>query len=107
MLFAAPQPRHRLRDLQLSVPGGESPRRVNVRRFQTCRCHVACLFQAIDFEAPASMVFSSFPFLFFFLPLFLCAYFLAPSIWGKNLVTLICSLLFYGWGEPWFVLVLL
>ena len=53
------------------------------------------------------MVFSSIPFLFFFLPLFLCAYFLTPSIWGKNLVTLICSLLFYGWGEPWFVLVLL
>ena len=53
------------------------------------------------------MVFSSIPFLFFFLPLFLAAYFVTPSIQGKNLVTLLCSLLFYGWGEPWFVLVLL
>ena len=26
---------------------------------------------------------------------------------GKNLVTLAFSLVFYGWGEPWFVLVLL
>jgi alginate O-acetyltransferase complex protein AlgI len=53
------------------------------------------------------MVFSSIPFLFFFLPLFLAAYFLTPSIRGKNLVTLFCSLVFYAWGEPWFVLVLL
>jgi alginate O-acetyltransferase complex protein AlgI len=53
------------------------------------------------------LVFSSIPFLFYFLPLFLAAYFLTPSIRGKNLVTLVCSLLFYGWGEPWFVLVLL
>jgi alginate O-acetyltransferase complex protein AlgI len=53
------------------------------------------------------MVFSSIPFLFFFLPLFLAGYFLTPSIRGKNVFTLFCSLLFYGWGEPWFVLVLL
>jgi alginate O-acetyltransferase complex protein AlgI len=53
------------------------------------------------------MVFSSIPFLFFFLPLFLGAYFLTPSIRAKNLLTLASSLLFYGWGEPWFVLVLL
>jgi D-alanyl-lipoteichoic acid acyltransferase DltB (MBOAT superfamily) len=53
------------------------------------------------------MVFSSIPFLFFFLPLFLAAYFLTPSVRGKNLVTLASSLLFYAWGEPWFVLVLL
>lgn len=53
------------------------------------------------------MVFSSIPFLFFFLPIFLAAYFLTPSVGGKNLVTLFCSLVFYAWGEPWFVLVLL
>jgi alginate O-acetyltransferase complex protein AlgI len=53
------------------------------------------------------VVFSSIPFLFFFLPVFLALYFVTPSIRGKNLVTLLCSLLFYGWGEPWFVLVLL
>jgi alginate O-acetyltransferase complex protein AlgI len=53
------------------------------------------------------VVFSSIPFLFFFLPIFLAVYFVTPSIRGKNLVTLLSSLLFYGWGEPWFVLVLL
>lgn len=35
------------------------------------------------------------------------AYFVAPNIQAKNVVTLIFSLVFYGWGEPWFVLVLL
>ncbi len=53
------------------------------------------------------MVFSSIPFLCFFLPLFLSVYFSVPGIGGKNAVTLLASLLFYGWGEPWFVLVLL
>ena len=53
------------------------------------------------------MVFSSITFLFFFLPIFIAAYFLTPTIWGKNLVTLLFSLVFYAWGEPKFVLVLL
>jgi alginate O-acetyltransferase complex protein AlgI len=53
------------------------------------------------------LVFSSIPFLFFFLPLFLAAYFVTPTIRGKNWLTLLSSLLFYAWGEPWFVLVLL
>ena len=53
------------------------------------------------------MVFSSITFLFFFLPVFIAFYFLTPTILGKNVVTLIFSLLFYAWGEPKFVLVLL
>ncbi len=53
------------------------------------------------------MVFSSVTFLFFFLPIFVAVYFLAPTIWGKNLVTLLFSLVFYAWGEPKFVLILL
>ena len=52
------------------------------------------------------MVFSSVPFLFYFLPLFLGLYWAAPGIKAKNLVLLGASLLFYAWGEPWFVLVL-
>ncbi|MBV9556219.1 MAG: MBOAT family protein [Pseudolabrys sp.] len=52
------------------------------------------------------MVFSSVPFLFYFLPLFLAAYFAAPGVTAKNAVLLAASLIFYAWGEPWFVAVL-
>ncbi len=45
------------------------------------------------------MLFSSIPFLYWFLPLVLIAYFLVPFRL-KNGVLLIFSLLFYGWGEP-------
>jgi len=46
------------------------------------------------------MLFSSITFLFYFLPLFLALYYLLP--W-KNTVLLLASLLFYAWGEPRFV----
>lgn len=52
------------------------------------------------------MVFSSVPFLFYFLPLFFIAYCAAPGITAKNAILLLASLIFYAWGEPWFVLVL-
>ena len=45
------------------------------------------------------MLFSSIPFLYYFLPAVLGLYFLAPK-WGKNAVLLLFSLVFYGWGEP-------
>ena len=45
------------------------------------------------------MLFSGIPFLYYFLPAVLIAYFFAPK-WGKNAVLLISSLFFYGWGEP-------
>ena len=45
------------------------------------------------------MVFSSIPFLFYFLPAVLIMYFLVPRKW-KNTVLLLTSLIFYGWGEP-------
>ncbi len=51
------------------------------------------------------MVFSSFIFLFAFLPLTLAAYYLCPPR-GRNAVLLAASLLFYAWGAPRFVLVL-
>ena len=53
------------------------------------------------------MVFSSITFLFYFLPIFLIVYFVTPTIKGKNFVALLFSLLFYTWGEPRFVLILL
>lgn len=45
------------------------------------------------------MVFSSIPFLYYFLPGVLLIYFLTPRKW-KNLVLFLSSLIFYGWGEP-------
>jgi alginate O-acetyltransferase complex protein AlgI len=53
------------------------------------------------------MVFSSVPFLFYFLPLFIAAYAAMRSVKARNIVLLLFSLLFYAWGEPWFVLVML
>ena len=45
------------------------------------------------------MVFSSIPFLFYFLPVVLILYFAAPRFL-KNGVLFLSSLVFYGWGEP-------
>ena len=52
------------------------------------------------------MLFSSIPFLYYFLPAVLTAYFLAPGK-AKNAVLLLFSLLFYGWGEPKLVFLML
>ncbi|MDR3498937.1 MAG: MBOAT family protein [Parvibaculum sp.] len=53
------------------------------------------------------MVFSSIPFLFYFLPLFIPFHYFARTVPARNAVLLAFSLLFYAWGEPWFVLVML
>lgn len=45
------------------------------------------------------MRFSSLPFLFGFLPITLAIYFAVPIQW-RNLALLLTSLVFYGWGEP-------
>ena len=45
------------------------------------------------------MLFSSIPFLYYFLPAVLVVYFLVPRAL-KNTVLLLSSLVFYGWGEP-------
>ena len=52
------------------------------------------------------MVFSSILFLFFFLPLTLFLYYVTPKNY-KNLVALLASVLFYAWGAPLFVFVIL
>lgn len=49
------------------------------------------------------MVFSSLIFLYGFLPICLILYFLCRSIRAKNVVLTILSLLFYAWGEPVYV----
>lgn len=52
------------------------------------------------------MVFSGIPFLFYFLPAALALYYLVP--WKlKNLVLLVVSLIFYAWGEPVYILLML
>ena len=52
------------------------------------------------------MVFSSLLFIYAFLPICLISYSLMKGINGKNIVLLIFSLLFYTWGEPVYVLLL-
>ncbi len=45
------------------------------------------------------MLFSSLSFLYYFLPLTITLYFIAPKSL-KNMVLVLASLIFYGWGEP-------
>ena len=52
------------------------------------------------------MVFSSIVFLFYFLPIILLFYFISPKKY-RNLILLIFSLFFYGWGEPKFIILML
>ena len=48
------------------------------------------------------MRFSSLPLLFGFLPITLAIYFAVPLRW-RNLALLLTSLVFYGWGEPVYI----
>ena len=52
------------------------------------------------------MVFSSLPFLFFYLPVVLAIYRLSP-LKLRNLFLLLASLFFYGWGEPVYIFIML
>lgn len=52
------------------------------------------------------MVFSSITFLVYFLPVFLLAYHLTPNKF-KNACILIASIIFYSWGGPKFIFVIL
>ena len=51
------------------------------------------------------MLFSSIPFLYFFLPCVLLLYFAVPRCL-KNTVLMLVSLFFYAWGEPKYVLLM-
>ncbi len=58
------------------------------------------------------MLFSSIPFIYYFLPCVLAVYFLIPSRFKislklKNLWIMLSSFFFYGWGEPKYLLVML
>jgi alginate O-acetyltransferase complex protein AlgI len=57
------------------------------------------------------MLFSSVTFLYWFLPLVLLLYFLTPrpkgSLLLRNLLLFVASIVFYAWGEPIYVLIML
>ena len=53
------------------------------------------------------MVFSSLVFLYGFLPLVLVSYFICRNRVYRNVVLLLFSLVFYAWGEPKYVLIML
>lgn len=53
------------------------------------------------------MLFSSLPFLFLFLPLFFAVYFICKKRYTRNIVLLIFSLIFYAWGEPLYILLMM
>ncbi len=52
------------------------------------------------------MVFSSITFLFYFLPISLGLYFIVPKK-ARNLVLFLVSLVFYAWGEPVYITIML
>lgn len=52
------------------------------------------------------MVFSSITFLFYFLPITVTLYFFVPGKY-QNLVLVLCSMFFYAWGEPRYVLLMI
>ncbi len=52
------------------------------------------------------MVFSSLTFIFLYLPIVLLLYYIAP--WkAKNFILLITGLIFYAWGEPYYVIIMI
>ncbi len=53
------------------------------------------------------MLFSSLLFLYTFLPVCLLLYFLVPGLREKNIVLICASLVFYAWGEPVYVFLML
>ena len=51
------------------------------------------------------MVFSSLYFLFWYLPIVLAVYYITPLKW-RNAVLLVFNLIFYGWGEPVYIVIM-
>ena len=53
------------------------------------------------------MLFSSLTFLFGFLPILLIFYFVTKNRKYRNIILLLFSLLFYAWGEPKYIILML
>ena len=52
------------------------------------------------------MVFSSILFMFIYLPVVLAVYYISPVKW-RNPVLFVANLVFYGWGEPVYILLMM
>ena len=52
------------------------------------------------------MVFSTPYFLFLYLPMVLLLYYISTLKW-RNLVLIVVNLIFYGWGEPVYIIIML
>ncbi len=80
---------------------------MQVRR-SACVCRLAIYKGNPECRARESrqMVFSSLLFLFRFLPAVLAVYYIVPRR-ARNLVLLLFSLLFYAWGEPVYIMLML
>ena len=52
------------------------------------------------------MVFSSLIFMFIYMPVVMAVYYIVPSKW-RNIWLFIVNLVFYGWGEPVYILLML
>lgn len=62
----------------------------------------------ISIPEGVALVFSSLIFIFLFLPLVLALYYVIPSLYIRNWILVISSIIFYAWGEPiWVVLLLM
>ena len=57
-------------------------------------------------EGIPPMVFSSILFMYIYLPAVLAVYYIVPSKW-RNIWLFIVNLVFYGWGEPVYILLML
>lgn len=53
------------------------------------------------------MLFSSLIFIWYFLPIVFCVYACIPNLKARNLLLLAASILFYAWGEPVYVILML
>ncbi|MDE6592268.1 MAG: MBOAT family protein [Oscillospiraceae bacterium] len=53
------------------------------------------------------MVFSELTFLYFFLPIVILLHFAAGNTKIRNVIVLLTGLIFYAWGEPFYVLIML
>ena len=53
------------------------------------------------------MLFLGLPFLFMFLPLFFIVYFAFRKRYARNIVLLVFSLVFYAWGEPLYIFLMI